>query len=451
MPTRFVGSALAACALLAGPAPDSAAAEDRLSDAGVVSDLADGAPAAPELPATAYLLADLGSGNVLIAKDAHRHLPPASTLKLLTAQTLLPTLDGNADVTATDDDARVDGSRVGMVPGSSYTVRQLSQALLMQSANDAAEALARAAGGAEKASIAMNARAAALGAHDTVATTPHGLDAEGQSSSAYDLVTILRGALSTPQVATLLTTRTSTFPGGSEGGQMELATQNKLLQFYDGTVGGKDGFTDAAGHTYVGAVQRDGATYAVSWLGAQGADWKPAGALLDWAFAHGRQAGAVGHLPATVPPVEAAGATQAATSVDDSGGGLLSTLAAVARMLGWILGLLFLAVVALRIHKLRRDARRRLGAHARQDPPADLPGPSPADLNAPAGPSPSPGVPVLAVPSRPTPGGTPRRGAPAQPRRHDSPHPAGADCAPVNSKPRATRHGAPGSSTYNET
>ncbi|MEP7161751.1 MAG: serine hydrolase [Dermatophilaceae bacterium] len=450
MPTRFVGVTLAACALLAGPAPGSAAAQDRLSEAGVVSDLTDGTPAAPELAATAYLLADLGSGNVLIAKDAHRHLPPASTLKLLTAQTLLPTLDDNAEVSATDDDARVDGSRVGMVPGSSYTVHQLSQALLMQSANDAAEALARAAGGTEKASTAMNERAAALGARDTVAMTPHGLDADGQRSSAYDLVTILRGALSTPKVATLLTTRTSTFPGGSEGGQIELATQNKLLQFYDGTVGGKDGFTDAAGHTYVGAVQRGDSTYAVSWLGARSADWKPAGALLDWAFAHGRQARAVGYLPATVPPVDAAGVTRPAAAVDDSGAGLLSALAVVTRMLGWVLALLFLAVVALRIRKLRRDARRRLGAHAVRAWPADLPDRSPAGLRVPGGTyHPSPDAP--AVRSRPTPGGRPRRGAPPQPRRHDSPQPSAVDCAPVNSKPPATRQGAPGSSTYNET
>ena len=91
---------------------------------------------------------------------------------------------------ATDADVRADGTRVGMLPGSSYTAGQLFQGLLMASGNDAAYALARVGGGAggvPQSLAAMNARAAQLGAFDAVARDPAGLDRPGQTSSAYDL------------------------------------------------------------------------------------------------------------------------------------------------------------------------------------------------------------------------------------------------------------------------
>ena len=99
-----------------------------------------------------------------------------------------------------------------MVPGREYTADQLFHALLMGSANDAGEALARANGGLENTLTQMSERAAQLGAKDTVPKTPHGLDADGQQTTAYDLVAILRGALDTPAVAQILTTQTYPFP-----------------------------------------------------------------------------------------------------------------------------------------------------------------------------------------------------------------------------------------------
>lgn len=463
MRTTAASGALAALLLLSSGA--AAFGQEPPEDPAAHSDVAQGAPAPPELPARAYVLADLGSGAVLVAKDPHGRHAPASTLKLLTAQTLLPTLDENAQVTAVDDDVRVDGTQIGLVPGSGYTVRQLSEAMLMGSGNDASEALARTAGGSDGvagAVRAMNERAAALGARDTVARTPHGLDEEGQYSSAYDLVTILRGALDTPHVAPLLTVRSVAFPGGSKGGSFEVATQNKLLQFYDGAIGGKDGFTDDARHTYVGAVRRADRTYAVAWLGASSGDWRPSGALLDWAFAHGDQARPIEQLPPTAS--ESADGSPA----DQAAGGSLvgSILLTALRVLGGTVLALAAAAVLLRFRKLRRDARRRAERAARASQAHGAARAShvettrrgavlvDATRRSPASNDPESACvhPSLVSPTR----GPDRshRGAPrarrAQHDYADYPHPAAfapGSSRPARSKPRSTRQGSPGAST----
>ena len=119
----------------------------RLAGRGLV--LPPGAPKLPkDLTAHGWLLADLDTGEVLAARDAHGRYPPASTLKMLTALTLLPKLkDRRVLLTATESDVDVDGTRVGLVAKGRYTVDVLFQAMLMASGNDAANALARAAGG----------------------------------------------------------------------------------------------------------------------------------------------------------------------------------------------------------------------------------------------------------------------------------------------------------------
>lgn len=387
----FAGSGMAATGRPAPGAPRMAAEDrDRLGESGVVADIPGGVPAPPELPAASYLLADLDSGNVLLGKGAHEAHLPASTMKLLTAQTLMPRLDATMRIRATDSDARVDGTRVGLVPDREYTADQLFHALLMGSANDAAEALARANGGPEVTLQQMRERAAALGARDTVPRTPHGLDAPGQQTTAYDLVAILRGALQSPGVGKILTAQTYDFPAyrptgtatgqASEGaapaastdpapaGSQQVASQNRLLWNYPGAIGGKDGYTDAAGHTYVGAVRRGEATYAVAFMGAPSNDWRPMAALLDWAFGNAAKAKPVGRLPAPVPSATA-GAPAAESAAESAGGqagsadGMLamigSAVLTLLKVLLWTIAVLSVAVVGLRVRKLRRDARRR--------------------------------------------------------------------------------------------
>src|SRR5207344_2249399 len=134
--------------------------------------------------AASFLLADLDTGEVLAARNPHGLQRPASTLKVLTAVTLLPQLDPTSVYTARSEDANAEGSRVGVVPDATYTVHQLFQGLFLMSGNDAASALANAAGGHRATIARMNTMAKSLGALDTSVRNPSGLDAPGQFTSA---------------------------------------------------------------------------------------------------------------------------------------------------------------------------------------------------------------------------------------------------------------------------
>jgi serine-type D-Ala-D-Ala carboxypeptidase (penicillin-binding protein 5/6) len=252
--------------------------------------VADGAPPLPDgVAAAGWLVADAGTREVLAARDPHGRYYPASTLKTLTLLTLAPLLDPTRVVVGTEEDANVEGSRVGLVPGGQYPVSLLFQALILQSGNDAANALARAAGGVEVTVAAMNETAQAIGAFDTVAGTPSGLDVAGQSSSPYDLALIFRALISDPATAAVLATPTAQMPpvdGRSPGYQIQ--SQNPLLSTYAGDLGGKTGFTDAARHTFVTAAERNGRRLVVSVMDTENRPLHfaaQAALLLDWGFA----------------------------------------------------------------------------------------------------------------------------------------------------------------------
>ena len=273
---------------------DAALGGAALHQPGVV--VADGVPLLPEIEASAWLIADGHTGDVLAAHNAHLALPPASTLKLLTAITLLPGLDPTLSYTATDTDASVAGSRVGLAPDETYTFDDLTRGLLLASGNDAAHALAELSGGQAAAVAAMNAEAERLGAFDTVAVTPHGLDEPGQVSTAYDLALIARAALADPQVARLAQTTTYDFPG-LDGTAFQIQNRNRLLNSYEGAVGLKTGFTTEAGHTIAAAAERGDVQLIVTVLHPEEGRAEPiAEALLDWGFSTARVVAPVGTL-----------------------------------------------------------------------------------------------------------------------------------------------------------
>jgi D-alanyl-D-alanine carboxypeptidase (penicillin-binding protein 5/6) len=272
-----------------GHAPDGrTVGGEELDTRGLV--VAEGAPALPDgLAAAGWLVADAGTGAVLAARDPHGRYYPASTLKTLTLLTLVPLLDPARVVVGTAEDENVEGSRVGLVQGGQYPVSLLFQALILQSGNDAANALARTAGGVELTVAAMNETAEGIGAFDTVAGTPSGLDVAGQSSSPYDLALIFRALISDPATAAILTTPTAAMPaveGRSPGYQIQ--SQNPLLSAYPGNLGGKTGFTDAARHTFVTAAERNGRRLVVSIMATENTPLRAAeqaALLLDWGFA----------------------------------------------------------------------------------------------------------------------------------------------------------------------
>jgi serine-type D-Ala-D-Ala carboxypeptidase (penicillin-binding protein 5/6) len=261
-------------------------------------------PGAPILPAGTdahgWLVADAGTGQVLAALDPHGRYYPASTLKTLTLLTLAPALDHGLVVEGTTEDEAIEGSRVGLVHGGRYTVDLLFRALVMQSGNDAANALARAAGGVQATLAAMNTTAERIGAFDTVAGTPSGLDVAGQSSSPYDLALIMRQLVADPYTLDVLQTRTAQMPAVADltpGYQIQ--SQDTLLDSYPGTLGGKTGFTDAARHTFVAAAERNGRRLVVSLMQAERRpvpELQQAVNLLDWGFSTAPDASGLGRL-----------------------------------------------------------------------------------------------------------------------------------------------------------
>jgi D-alanyl-D-alanine carboxypeptidase (penicillin-binding protein 5/6) len=286
------GSALAVDVPIGGPA---------LGEPGIVVDAPPGVPALPGITATSFVVADADTGDVLAAKNAHAKLAPASTLKTLTALTVIPLLPANLPVVAGRDAPNTDGTKAGIVAGTTYTVDNLLTAMLMMSANDAAVALADANGNLPDTLAQMNTLAAHLQADDTVALTPDGLDAKGQSSSAYDLALIFRAGLAVPQFVHYLSLKTAQFPAPN-GQSFQIQTHDRLLTSYAGMVGGKNGYTVAADASYVGAATRGGHTIIVSVMRDQPNFWPEVQALLNWGFAADGQVTPVGELVAPLQP-----------------------------------------------------------------------------------------------------------------------------------------------------
>ena len=247
-----------------------------------------GSVAAPDAPARAWLIADMDSGRILAGKDPYGSYAPASTIKVLLAMVVLDQLHPNAVVRAPAAHDRVECSCAGVVPGQVYTTRQLLEGLLMVSGNDAANLLGDMLGGYRAAVTKMNIKAQRLGARGTRASSPSGLDGPGWESvtTAHDLAVLFRSALAYPLIAQIMRQTSAMFPGRSD--YREITNQNELLHRYPGNLGGKTGYTNLAGDTFVTAAQRDGRRLVVTQLKADGDLYGPAIALLDWGFSQPR-------------------------------------------------------------------------------------------------------------------------------------------------------------------
>ncbi len=330
-------------------------------------------PPPPTVHAKAWLVADADTGEVLAAYRAHRQLRPASTLKTLTADTLLPRLDPQAMYRARYSDAVAQGSRVGLVPGARYTVDQLFYGMFLPSGNDAAHALADAAGGVPKTITLMRAEAQHLQADDTHVVNPSGLDAPGQVTSVYDLALFARAGLARSDFRHYCSTITYAFPGrrakqpGKPRKTYQIYNQNPMLvDGFAGAIGVKTGYTTLAGRTFVGAAERGGHTMLVTLMGIRDSSAADAESLLTWAFREHSKVTPVGTL---VAPLPSGGddLRQVSGGGDEpqASGGVVTS----SRALGllhtslWplaVLGLLVLAVVLRRRQVSRRRTRAAL-------------------------------------------------------------------------------------------
>lgn len=246
---------------------------------------ADMAAPPPEGPTQAWLVADLDSGQILAARDPYATHAPASTIKVLLALVALDEVPMDATVVADAADAKAECNCVGIKAGQTYTARELLDAALLESGNDAANTLAHLLGGRQATVDKMNAKAAALGATSTHTDSPSGLDAPGMDmrTSPHDLAVIFRAALANPVFAEITAQPSAPFPGRG------LHNQNELMYRYPGVIGGKTGFTDIARKTYVVAAERDGKRLVVSMMYGlvhEGGPtyWDQAASLFDWGF-----------------------------------------------------------------------------------------------------------------------------------------------------------------------
>jgi D-alanyl-D-alanine carboxypeptidase (penicillin-binding protein 5/6) len=274
-------------------------------------------PSMPRLPgvqASAFVVADASTGQVLAAKDPHGWYRPASTLKVLTAVTLIPLLNPNAMVVASSQATSTVPNVAGLVTGRAYKISDLFTALLTISANDAAIALTQAAGSFSKGMALIDAEARHLQADDTVAVDPNGLDAPGQHTSAYDLALIARQALQLPAFLRYDQTITARFVVARHKAET-LFNQNTLLTSYPGGLGGKIGWTSAAGATYIGMARRHGVTLVVTLLHCPAlTEIGSAEKLLTWGFAVDGKITPVGTLVGPRQPHAASHATRPAAT-----------------------------------------------------------------------------------------------------------------------------------------
>nr|WP_107400400.1 serine hydrolase [Streptomyces africanus] len=306
-----------------------------------------GAPRLPKTSALSWLVADARTGDVLAAHNAHRRLPPASTLKTLFALTLLPTLPAGTRHMVRAEELRGIGagsSMVGVTEGRTYRVADLWRGVFLNSGNDAVHVLAELNGGWRATAQRMQAKARSLGARDTHVVSPDGYDAPGQVSSAFDLAVFGRAGLRNPDFARYCATVEARFPGGGRW-SYPIRNTNRLLSGaggvkpYPGLIGIKNGYTSKAGNTLVAAARRDGRTLVVTVMNPQeggSAVYEETRSLLDWGFEAGSRVEPVGSLEASKPAARPAAATPpaAAAAVPEEAGSVWTKAGLIAGAAG---------------------------------------------------------------------------------------------------------------------
>ncbi len=396
--------AFALLAAFSAACPATATATDTAIGGGLLGrtattvHLLPGAAALPKgLTAQSWIVADLDTGAVLAARSPHAKHLPASTIKALTAITLLPLVPKDTQITAVHRDVDLDrrSSLVGVVEGWTYTADDLYRGMLMVSGNDAAMTLTEPVGGPDRALQLMNEEAHHLQAFDTDAQTVNGLDenTKGMSTSAYDLALIGRAGMRIPEFATYVQTISAEFPAPPKKWKLgqtkpagkptafQMYTHDHLMTRYKGALGIKNGYTVAAGHTFVGAAERNGHRLIVATMKGQDYGYREAEALLDWGFANEGRVAPIGTLvdpivpPAAVVPgaspstapspslspttapatAEVAAAAAAAASVASSPNGPIALIGGIGG------GVLLAGVAALWASRRRRDRRHAAG------------------------------------------------------------------------------------------
>lgn len=242
----------------------------------------------PSLSAKSAILIDASDGRVLYEQNARVRMPMASTTKIMTALVALEHGEIDDVVEITADSVGVEGSSVYLRVGERMTLRELLYALMLASANDAATAIAIHIGGSvENFACLMNERAVGLGLRDTYFQNPHGLDADGHYTSAYDLALLTVEALKNRDFLTVVSTVEYRIGGTGGSNVRPLTNHNRMLRTYSGAIGVKTGYTKKSGRCLVTAAERGGLRLVAVTLSAPD-DWNDHKKLLDFGFEYYR-------------------------------------------------------------------------------------------------------------------------------------------------------------------
>ncbi|WP_332112901.1 D-alanyl-D-alanine carboxypeptidase [Streptomyces sp. ActVer] len=322
------------------PADMSTVGGAQLGRSGTQANLGTGAPVLPkDLSARSWIVADAESGDVLASHNAHWRLPPASTLKMLFADTLLPKFPKAEKHKVVPSDLAGIGSgssMVGIKEDETYTVHDLWLGVFLRSGNDAVRVLSAMNKGVDQTVKDMNAHAEELQALDTTVVSPDGYDEKGQVSSAYDLTLFARSGLQKKDFREYCSTVRAKFPGETKKNKkgkttresFEIQNTNRLLtgdyglDAYKGIAGVKNGNTTNAGSTFTGVAERDGKVLLVTVMNPEKEErdqvYKEAAKLLDWGFQASGKVDPVGEL---VPPKSADTDAQPGANASGEAGG----------------------------------------------------------------------------------------------------------------------------------
>ena len=222
------------------------------------------------------------SGVSVFEKDADTPRPMASTTKIMTALVALEEGELSRVITVSPDAVGIEGSGIGLRAGDTLTLEDLLLALLLESANDAAAAIAIGVSGSIDAFVSrMNARAASLGLTSTHFANPHGLPADAHVTTARELALLAAEAMKNEGFASMVSKKSAEIT--VSGTVRYLRNHNRLLSMADGVIGVKTGFTKVSGRCLVSAASRGGVTLIAVTLDAPD-DWNDHMAMLDLGF-----------------------------------------------------------------------------------------------------------------------------------------------------------------------
>lgn len=243
------------------------------------------AVSAPVVSAVSAIVIDANTGMTVYAKNSKAVRAPASLTKVMTVILTLEAGDLDRAFTVDSGAVHVEGTSMGLRENDVVTRRALCYGMLLPSGNDAANAAAVSVAGSIGDFVKlMNAKAKMLGMNDTRFVNPHGLDANGHYTTAYDLALLTAYALKNPTFAEMCSRQEIRLEFGNPPYNRRLKNNNKMLYLYKGCVGVKTGFTDNARRCLISAANRGGETLIAVTLGAPD-DWNDHTKMLDYGFA----------------------------------------------------------------------------------------------------------------------------------------------------------------------